>query len=517
MPTIAEKRSAFRRLHERGCFVIPNPWDIGTARYLQHLHFKALATTSAGAAFSLGRPDNETVTRDDMLAHIKMIVEASDLPVNADYESGYAHEPAKVAENVRLCVETGVAGLSIEDNSGDRANPLYDLDLAVARIRAARAAIDKSGADVLLTGRAECFLVGRPNLQEAIERLVAYAAAGADCLYAPGIKSRDEIAAVVLAVAPKPVNVLVGARERAHRRRSCNARRAPHQRRQRHGARRLGRFHPRRARHCRAGPLRRLRRRRAARGAEPLLPRGLQAEAGMSMAAKPVPAVERPVGPPVDATPATRPGPVVLQGRFGRVEKLDATRHGKALWNAVKGHDQIWTYMSAYGPFSSEAAFSDWLAARATLEDPFSYAIVDASDRAVGIATLMEIRPAMRVCEVGHIVYSPALQQTPLATEAQYLLARHVFETLGYRRYEWKCNALNEPSRRAALRLGFVFEGILRQHMIAKGRNRDTAYYSMLDGAWPRCRAAFERWLAPENFDGNGRQHRRLEEIRTTL
>ena len=210
MPTIAEKRSAFRRLHERDCFVIPNPWDIGTARYLQHLHFKALATTSAGAAFSLGRPDNETVTRDDMLAHIKTIVDASDLPVNADYESGYAHEPAKVAENVRLCVETGVAGLSIEDNSGDRANPLYDLDLAVTRIHAARAAIDKSGADVMLTGRAECFLVGRPDLQEAIERLVAYAAAGADCLYAPGIRSRDEIAAVVLAVAPKPVNVLVG-------------------------------------------------------------------------------------------------------------------------------------------------------------------------------------------------------------------------------------------------------------------------------------------------------------------
>ena len=210
MPTITEKRSAFRRLHAQGCFVIPNPWDIGTARYLQHLHFKALATTSAGAAFSLGRPDNETVTRDDMLAHIKMIVEASDLPVNADYESGYAHESAKVAKNVRLCVETGVAGLSIEDNSGDRANPLYDLDLAVARIRAARAAIDKAGADVMLTGRAECFLVGRPDLQEAIERLVAYAAAGADCLYAPGIRSRDEIAAVVLAVAPKPVNVLVG-------------------------------------------------------------------------------------------------------------------------------------------------------------------------------------------------------------------------------------------------------------------------------------------------------------------
>ncbi len=237
----------------------------------------------------------------------------------------------------------------------------------------------------------------------------------------------------------------------------------------------------------------------------------------MTVAAKPMPAAERPVGPPVDATPATRPGPVVLDGRFGRVEKLDAARHGASLWNAVKGQDHIWTYMSSYGPFAGETAFSDWLAGRAILEDPFSYVIVDASDRAVGIATLMEIRPAMRVCEVGHIVYSPALQQTALATEAQYSLARYVFETLGYRRYEWKCNALNEPSRRAALRLGFVFEGILRQHMIAKDRNRDTAYYSMLDGEWPRCRAAFERWLAPDNFDGNGRQRRRLEEIRKTL
>ncbi len=228
------------------------------------------------------------------------------------------------------------------------------------------------------------------------------------------------------------------------------------------------------------------------------------------------PTAEMPAGSKVDATPATRPGPVVLEGRFGRVEKLDASRHGKALWNAVKGHDQIWTYMSAYGPFAHEAAFSDWLASRAILEDPFSYAIVDASDRAVGIATLMETRPAMRVCEVGHIVYSPALQRTPLATEAQYLLARYVFETLGYRRYEWKCNSLNAASCRAAERFGFTFEGILRQHMIAKGRNRDTAYYSMLDGDWPRARAAFERWLQPENFDSNGRQHRQLEEIRNT-
>jgi len=234
-------------------------------------------------------------------------------------------------------------------------------------------------------------------------------------------------------------------------------------------------------------------------------------------AAQTKPAAGQPIGPPVDTTPAARPGPVVLEGRFGRVEKLEVARHGKALWNAVKGHDSIWTYMSAYGPFANELAFSDWLAARAILEDPFSYAIVDASDCAVGIATLMEIRPAMRVCEVGHIVYSPALQRTPLATEAQYLLARYVFETLGYRRYEWKCNALNAASRRAAERFGFAFEGISRQHMIAKGRNRDTAWYSMLDGEWPRCRAAFERWLNPENFDGSSRQRRRLEEIRKTL
>jgi RimJ/RimL family protein N-acetyltransferase len=237
----------------------------------------------------------------------------------------------------------------------------------------------------------------------------------------------------------------------------------------------------------------------------------------MTAAAQPRPISEQPVGPLVDATPAARPGPVGLEGRFGRVEKLDAARHGHALWNAIKGQDHIWTYMSAYGPFASEAVFSDWLAGRASLEDPFSYAIVDASDRAIGIATLMEIRPAMRVCEVGHIVYSPALQRTPLATEAQYLLARYAFETLGYRRYEWKCNALNTASCRAAERFGFTFEGVSRQHMIAKGRNRDTAWYAMLDGEWPRARVAFERWLQPENFDSNGRQRRRLEEIRTTL
>jgi len=212
-----------------------------------------------------------------------------------------------------------------------------------------------------------------------------------------------------------------------------------------------------------------------------------------------------PIGPPVDATPARRPGPVVLEGRHGRVEKL-AAQHAAALWEAVRGHDHIWTYMSSYGPFADCKAFSDWVASRTTLEDPYSYAVIEPAGKAVGIATLMEIRPAVRSIEVGHIVYSPALQRTPLGTEVQYLLARYAFETLGNRRYEWKCNSLNAPSRRAALRYGFEFEGILRQHAIAKGRSRDTAYYSILDGEWPARKAAFERWLAPENFDAQGNQ-----------
>ena len=217
-----------------------------------------------------------------------------------------------------------------------------------------------------------------------------------------------------------------------------------------------------------------------------------------------------PVGPVVDpATPGPRPGPVTLEGRFGRVERL-AQHHDAALWEAVKDDDRLWTYMSSYGPFADFAAFSAWIGSRPPLDDPYSYAVVEPSGRAVGIATLMEIRPVMRSVEVGHIVYSPALQRTPLATEAQYLLARYVFETLGYRRYEWKCNALNAPSHRAALRYGFVLEGILRQHMIAKGRNRDTTYFSMLDSEWPKRKAAFERWLAPENFDRDGRQKTKL-------
>ena len=213
-----------------------------------------------------------------------------------------------------------------------------------------------------------------------------------------------------------------------------------------------------------------------------------------------------PVGPLVDTKPAQLPGPVTLQGRYGTVTRLTAGRHGPELWEAFCGHDEIWTYLSTYGPFTDAATFSAWLRERVTLADPYYYAILDADGRAVGVSTLMEIRAAVRVIEVGHIVYSPALQRTPLGTEAQYLLARYAIETLGYRRYEWKCNSLNAPSRRAALRYGFAFEGILRQRLIAKGRNRDDAYFSMLDSEWPARKLAFERWLKPENFDGDGKQ-----------
>ncbi|MEP9354306.1 isocitrate lyase/phosphoenolpyruvate mutase family protein [Xanthobacter sp. KR7-65] len=210
MTSPAEKRRAFRTLHESGCFVLPNPWDVGTTRYLEAAGFKALATTSAGYAFSTGRPDG-AIDRDEMLAHIADLVAATALPMNADFEAGYAPDPAGVAQSVTLCVGTGVAGLSIEDATGDAAHPLYDLDDAAARVRAARTAIDATGADVILTARAECFLVGRPDVAEVITRLKAYAAAGADCLYAPGIRTREDIAAVVEAVAPRPVNVLMPA------------------------------------------------------------------------------------------------------------------------------------------------------------------------------------------------------------------------------------------------------------------------------------------------------------------
>ena len=209
MTTLAETRAKFRALHQSGCFVIPNPWDVGSARYLQALGFKALATTSSGFAWSQGRPDGG-VPLEAVLAHLRAMVDATDLPVNADFQGGFAHDRQGVAANVHLAVETGVAGLSIEDSTGDVAKPLYDLDDAVARVRAARRAIDRAGGDTLLVGRAECFLVGRPDIDETLARLEAYASAGADCLYAPGIRSPEHIRRVVESVAPKPVNLLVG-------------------------------------------------------------------------------------------------------------------------------------------------------------------------------------------------------------------------------------------------------------------------------------------------------------------
>ncbi len=201
--------SEFQRLHRSDCFILPNPWDPGTARYLHHLGFKALATTSAGFAFSRARPDGG-VPRDEMLAHIRELAGATPLPVNADFLNGFADEPEAVAANVRRCVETGVAGLSIEDSTGDKARPLYDKALAVERVRVARKAIDDSGAAVVLTARCEAFLVDDPDaLEKSVDRLVAFAEAGADCLYAPGLTQPNEIAVIVQTVAPKPVNVLV--------------------------------------------------------------------------------------------------------------------------------------------------------------------------------------------------------------------------------------------------------------------------------------------------------------------
>ncbi len=223
---------------------------------------------------------------------------------------------------------------------------------------------------------------------------------------------------------------------------------------------------------------------------------------------------ELPTGPVVDATPAERPAAVKLDGRFCRIERLDLVRHGESLWLALKGHDALWTYM-AFGPFRDEGTFLKWIEERVVLLDPFAYAVVDrTSGRAVGTVTLMEIRPAMRVIEMGSIVYSPLLQRTTVATEAQYLMARYVFEELHYRRYEWKCDALNAPSRRAAERLGFTYEGTFRQHMIVKGRNRDTAWYSMTVDEWPAVKAAFEAWLEPDNFDANGTQKQGLAALR---
>ena len=204
-----ERTRTFRRLHESGCFVIPNPWDVGSARLLVRLGFSALATTSAGHAWSLGRPDNH-VTLDESLEHLRALSASVDVPINADFEGGFAIEPHAVAANVAAAATTGIAGLSIEDSTGQRANPLFDFTLAVERIRAARHALDVSGTGIVLTGRSEGFIVGQPDIAETIRRLTAYAEAGADCLYAPGLRSMEDVVAVVTAVAPKPVNVLVG-------------------------------------------------------------------------------------------------------------------------------------------------------------------------------------------------------------------------------------------------------------------------------------------------------------------
>jgi methylisocitrate lyase len=209
-PLIADKRANFHKLHEGGCFVIPNPFDVGTARALQHLGFKAIASTSAGFAWTIGKADNR-VTVDDVCAHLTAISAAVDIPVNADFEGGFAVEPESVAKNVARAVKTGLAGLSIEDSTGDKTKPLFDLNLAVARIKAARQAIDADNSGVLLTGRCEAFLWGQTDLNLVIDRLKAYSDAGADCLYAPGIKTKQEIAAIVKAVHPKPVNLLIGA------------------------------------------------------------------------------------------------------------------------------------------------------------------------------------------------------------------------------------------------------------------------------------------------------------------
>jgi methylisocitrate lyase len=205
--TVADKRAAFHRLHESGCFAIPNPWDVGSARYLQHLGFKALATTSAGFAWSIAKPDN-AVQLEEVLDYLKAIAGATDIPVNADFEGGFADAPEDVAHNVKRAVATGIAGLSIEDSRRNADEPLYEFSHAVERIKAARRAIDSNNSGALLTGRSEGFIAGRPDLKETIRRLTAYAEAGADCLFAPGLKTREEIAAVVKAVAPKPVNFI---------------------------------------------------------------------------------------------------------------------------------------------------------------------------------------------------------------------------------------------------------------------------------------------------------------------
>jgi RimJ/RimL family protein N-acetyltransferase len=224
----------------------------------------------------------------------------------------------------------------------------------------------------------------------------------------------------------------------------------------------------------------------------------------------------QPIGPLVVSHPARRPERVTLEGRWVTLAPLDAEKHAAALYEGSNGdveRERVWAYLFN-GPFGNLAEFAADVELKAKAVDPHYFAILDnASGRAVGYASLMRIDPPNRVIEVGGIMYTPALQHTPGATEAQYLLARYVFDELGYRRYEWKCNALNAPSRHAAERFGFTFEGIFRQHMIVKGRNRDTAWFAMLDSEWPEREAAYERWLKPDNFDDEGRQKTRLSDL----
>lgn len=204
----------------------------------------------------------------------------------------------------------------------------------------------------------------------------------------------------------------------------------------------------------------------------------------------------------------------LLQGRFIRLEPLDAAHHGDDLWQELQGPDPaLWDYLP-YGPFTERAAFDAWLAANAASQDPQFYSVIDAQGRALGLISYLRIAPKDGCIEIGHIAFGAAMQRTPGASEAVFLLARHAFDDLGYRRFEWKCNARNARSMRAAERFGFSYEGLFRQHMIVKGENRDTAWYSLIDGEWPQCREAFERWLAADNFDAEGRQKRRLEELR---
>ena len=365
-PSVAEKRRTFRKMHESGCWMIPNPWDVGSARYLQGLGFKALASTSSGFAWSEGYADT-AVGVDMVLGHLKEIVAATDVPVNADFEGGYADDPAGVAKNVARCCETGVAGLSIEDSTGNKDKPLYDIPFAVERMKAARAAIDKAGGEVFLTGRAEGFIAGVPDLEQMIERLKAYSAAGADCLYAPGINTREQIEAIVQSGRAEAGEFPQRRGVRSFGERSRQHGRAAHQCRRRARALRLGRLHAHGEGDRRAGHVRGLQGCGERRRAERLLHQGHGGARVMN--SQPDPLSGLPVGLPVDTTPAQKPAPVVFEGRYGGVEKLDAARHGAALWDAVRGEQNngMWAYMN-YGPFAGESEFATWLAERPKLE-----------------------------------------------------------------------------------------------------------------------------------------------------